>query len=297
MTVVATLPERVSILGLPLDCIDMPSTLDRIESWIGAPRPPHGASPELARSEPTRHVVTLNPEMVMAARENSGFRAVIAQADLVVADGAGILVAARRQGVRLPERVTGVDLLQLLAGRAAEKSYRIFLLGAQPGVAEETAAHLTQRYPQLIIAGTYPGSPREADDAEITSRVRATEADIVFVAFGAPAQELWIARNRAALGACVAIGVGGAFDFVAGRTIRAPLWMRQRGLEWLFRLWKEPWRWKRMLALPRFLLAAVMSGRSTAEIQRVDSPVPETAAIGSNSAGDGDTMSLAQRVR
>ncbi len=205
--------------------------------------------------------MTLNPEMVMAARRDPAFREILHAADLNTADGVGIMLAARLQGIRLPGRVTGVELLEALAAQAATSGARLFLLGAQPGVAEAAATALLERYPGLRLAGAYAGSPAPADDAEVLARVRAAQADLVFVAYGSPAQERWIARNRARLGAGVAIGVGGAFDFVAGRVPRAPRWMRRLGLEWLFRLVRQPWRWRRMLDLPRFALLALAQAR------------------------------------
>lgn len=201
-------------------------------------------------------VVTLNPELVMRARRDAGLAQIIRSARVVTADGAGILWALRLRGRRLPARVTGIDLAQALAERAAEAGYPLFLLGAGPEVARAAADALTQRLPALRIVGCWGGSPDPRDDAEATARIRASGARLALVAYGAPAQELWIARNLPALPGVVAIGVGGAFDMLAGRIPRAPRWMRSAGLEWLFRLWREPWRWRRMLALPRFALLA-----------------------------------------
>ncbi|MGZ3584431.1 MAG: WecB/TagA/CpsF family glycosyltransferase, partial [Ktedonobacterales bacterium] len=174
-----------------------------------------------------------------------------------VADGAGVVWAARLGGATLRGRVTGIDLLDACAQVAAERGYRLFLLGAAEGVARQAAERLEARYPGLRIAGTFAGSPAAAEQGDICAHIREAGGDIVFVAYGAPAQELWIARTRGDLGAAVAIGVGGAFDFVAGRVPRAPSWMRHLGLEWLYRLWREPWRWRRMLALPRFAVAVL----------------------------------------
>ncbi|MGH2391295.1 MAG: WecB/TagA/CpsF family glycosyltransferase, partial [Chloroflexota bacterium] len=129
---------------------------------------------------------------------------------------------------------------------------RLFLLGAGPGVAEAAGAALRSHYPTLTIAGALAGSPRPCDEAAIGAAIRSARPDILLVAFGAPAQDLWIARNRSALGVPVAIGVGGAFDFLAGRIPRAPGWMRRLGVEWFYRLARQPWRWRRMIALPRF---------------------------------------------
>src|SRR5258705_5611875 len=205
-------------------------------------------------------VVTLNPEMLMAARHDAALRETIQTAALVVADGIGIVLAARLLGVRLGERVTGVDLLEAFAGLAAERGYRIFLLGAPPGVARAAGEALARRHPGLVIAGSYAGSPvAEAADA-IVARLAAARPDALFVAFGSPAREHWLAARRGQLGAAVAIGVGGALDMLAGRVPRAPHWMRRAGLEWLYRLWRQPWRWRRMLALPHFAVLVGLAG-------------------------------------
>ena len=248
-------PARGQVLGVPVDDVDMAQAVAWIERAVAEARTDGEASI-------TRQVVTLNPEIVMAARATPALRDTIAAADLVLPDGAGVVWAAH-----LRARVPGVDLLLALAEVAARRDYRVFLLGAAPGVAEAAARELAARFPGLALAGTYAGSPDPALQASIAARIRAARADVVFVAFGAPAQELWIASARGSLGAAVAIGVGGALDFVAGRLPRAPEWMRARGLEWLFRLLCQPWRWRRMLALPRFA-AAVIMGRLAAPLWR-----------------------------
>ncbi|HEX6800505.1 MAG TPA: WecB/TagA/CpsF family glycosyltransferase [Ktedonobacterales bacterium] len=242
--------RRRLVLGVPVDNVDMAHALVWIERSIAAAR-------AVGEGFVTRQVVTLNPEIVMAARANPALCAAIATADLVLPDGAGVVWAAG-----LHARVTGIDLLEALAGLAARRGYRLFLLGAAPGVGTAAADALRARYPGLAIAGTEAGSPGPAERSALAARIHATQADVVFVAFGAPAQEEWIAATRGALGAAVAVGVGGALDFVAGRVPRAPEWMRVRGLEWLFRLLRQPWRWRRMLALPRFAAAVVVSRRA-----------------------------------
>ncbi|MCB0112237.1 MAG: WecB/TagA/CpsF family glycosyltransferase, partial [Caldilineaceae bacterium] len=163
-----------------------------------------------------------------------------------------MLWAARRQGVFLKERVTGSDGIYRICEQAAQRGWRVFFLGAAPGVAAETARRLAERYPGLCIAGSASGSPHEADWPMIHAQLTQAQPDILFVAYGHPQQDRWIAHHRAALPVKVAIGVGGAFDFVAGVTKRAPRWMQRLGIEWLYRLLIQPWRWRRMLALPHF---------------------------------------------
>jgi N-acetylglucosaminyldiphosphoundecaprenol N-acetyl-beta-D-mannosaminyltransferase len=161
-------------------------------------------------------------------------------------------------GERLPERVAGSELVYHLAGLAAEKAIPIFLLGAAPGVADAAAAVLKNHYPTLIIAGTYAGSPDPAENDAIVQRINDSAAALLFVAYGAPKQDKWIARNRENLTTVrAAIGVGGAFDFITGRSVRAPQWMQKLGIEWPHRLYHEPWRWRRMLALPQFALRII----------------------------------------
>ena len=244
--------RRGQVLGIAVDNVDMAQALAWIERSIAAARSTGG------NAFVTRQVVTLNSEIVMAARTDPALRAVIAAADLVLPDGAGVVWAAA-----LRARVTGVDLLEAFAGLAARRGYRVFLLGAAPGVADAAADTLLARFPGLQIAGAEAGAPHPAERASLAAHIREARADVVFVAFGAPAQEEWIAGTRGALGAAVAVGVGGALDFVAGHVPRAPEWMRARGLEWLYRLLRQPWRWRRMLALPRFAVAVVASRRAS----------------------------------
>jgi N-acetylglucosaminyldiphosphoundecaprenol N-acetyl-beta-D-mannosaminyltransferase len=207
-------------------------------------------------------IVTTNPEFVMAAQKDAAFRRVLLEADLSIADGIGLVWASRWLGNPLPERVPGSELVHHLAGLSAQNGWRLFLLGAAPGIAEAAAAEFQANYPGLGIAGTYAGSPDPAEDEEIVGRVNESGADILFVAYGAPGQDKWIARNRDKLKTVrLALGVGGALDFVAGVAVRAPQWVQNLGMEWLYRLAREPWRWRRMLALPRFALRVLFGRR------------------------------------
>ncbi len=232
-------PTVIEILGIPVHAVTMADTLALIEQYMAEPR--------------LHQIATVNPEFVMAAQDHPDFRRVLRAADLCLPDGVGLLFAARRQGRPLPERVPGSELVYHLARQAAECGWPLFLLGAAPGVAEEAGEILRGLYPALTIAGTYAGSPDAAENDDIVRRINDSGAALLFVAYGAPKQDEWIARNRTNLPAVrVAVGVGGSLDFVTGRSVRAPVWMQRLGLEWLHRLIKEPWRWRRMLALPRF---------------------------------------------
>jgi N-acetylglucosaminyldiphosphoundecaprenol N-acetyl-beta-D-mannosaminyltransferase len=231
--------RSIEILGVRVDDATYDLLLEQIDAFVASGSP--------------HQIVTLNPEMLVFAHDDPAFRRVLNGAELNVADGAGVMLAARLLGRALRQRVTGADGIYRLAAHCAARGYRLYLLGGAHGVAEATAGRLVGAYPRLQVAGTHAGSPRAADEDEIVARVREAAPQVLLVAYGVPAEEEWIARNRQRLGVPVMIGVGGAFDFVAGVTRRAPAWMRRAGLEWLHRLLRQPWRWRRQLALLRFL--------------------------------------------
>jgi len=247
----ADIPSPVIILGVPIHPVTNEEFLDLVARFVDEGVP--------------RQVCTANPEFVMTAQRQPEFMAVLQNADLVLADGVGLLWAARRQGRALPERVTGSDGIYLLAERAAREGWKLFLLGAQPGVAAKTAEILSHRFPGLQVVGVYAGSPRDEDYPEIARQIKAAGPDILLVAYGAPRQDLWIASHKEDLGTPVAMGVGGAFDFVAGVQKRAPIWLIRLNLEWLWRLLTQPWRWRRQLDLPRFVWRVVRSGSKEQE--------------------------------
>ena len=251
-------PATVGILGVQVDCIDTAQLLSRIEDWVERARAEtHTTTSGSTEGHRCRQVCTVNPEFVIDARRDSVFAQVLQRADLRVADGIGIIWAARLQGVELPERVTGSDGIYRICARAADRGWRVYFLGAAPGVAQRTADNLRRKYPRLQVAGAFSGSPNTKDWPEIATRLASALPDILLVAFGHPRQDFWIDQHRHELPAAVAIGVGGAFDFVAGITVRAPMWMRRLGLEWLYRLIRQPWRWRRMSKLPVFAALAV----------------------------------------
>jgi N-acetylglucosaminyldiphosphoundecaprenol N-acetyl-beta-D-mannosaminyltransferase len=240
----------VRILGVRLDCVDMSGAIARIEAMIEAGVPADG----------TRLVATVNPEFVMRARRDQRFHETLERASLNLADGIGVVWAMRRQGCPQFERVTGSDLVPVLARACAARGWRPFLLGARPGVAEAAARRLEADHPGLRVAGVHAGSPRPDDDADSLRRIAAARPDVLLVAYGAPRQELWIARNRDRLAVPVAIGVGGTLDYLAGRVRRAPRWMREAHLEWLWRLALQPTRARRMAVLPLFVVAVLRAG-------------------------------------
>jgi N-acetylglucosaminyldiphosphoundecaprenol N-acetyl-beta-D-mannosaminyltransferase len=245
-------PTSIAILGIPIHDVTMPETLNLIERFIQDRSP--------------RQICTVNPEFIMAAQKDVEFRQILNHSALNIPDGVGVVWAAKRVGRQLRERVGGSDLVWQIAQRAEQTGWKIFLLGGAQGVAKETAAKLKEQYPAANIVGTFAGSPLIDQEAEIADRVKASSADIVLVAYGAPKQDKWIARNLDRTGATIGIGVGGSFDFIIGKQKRAPKWIQRIGLEWLYRLIREPWRWRRQLALPRFVLKVLMERRRDNEI-------------------------------
>ncbi|MDM8519258.1 WecB/TagA/CpsF family glycosyltransferase [Anaerolineales bacterium HSG6] len=232
--------HTVTILNVNIHAVTNEQTAQLVEQFIAK-----GGS---------HQIVTVNPEFVVTAQSDEQFRQIINQADLALPDGIGILKAAQFLGQpAVPERVAGSDLVVRLAELSHQHGYRIYFLGAWEGVAEQAIAVLKQRCPNLQVAGFFAGSPRLEDNEAIVERILPTRPDILLVAYGAPKQDKWIARNQARLQIPVAIGVGGSFDFIAGTVSRAPEWVQRLNLEWLHRLIKEPWRWRRIWnAVPRF---------------------------------------------
>jgi N-acetylglucosaminyldiphosphoundecaprenol N-acetyl-beta-D-mannosaminyltransferase len=242
---------RFTLLGVPIDPLTQAQAVEWVAQAIVEGRP--------------RVVISVNPERIMHAGRDPEFAAVLRGADLALADGAGVLWAARRLGHPLPERVAGVDFVKALAARGAAQQWRFFFLGGGPGVAEAAGRALAASYPGFILAGADAGSPDPSADAVTVEAVRSSGAQVLLLAYGAAAEEAWLARNLGRSGAVVGMGVGGALDFLSGRTRRAPRWMRERGLEWMHRLSRQPWRWRRMLALPRFVTRVIREGKRADE--------------------------------
>lgn len=241
--------NSIQVLGVRVDDVTIDQALAQTDEWMQEPR--------------LHHIVTVNPEFIMAAQANPAFAAALAASDLNLPDGANLVRAAKHQGTPLRERVAGTDYVWYLCAVAAVCGWKIFLLGGRDGAGYAAAARLQTRYPKLKIAGAYEGSPALEEQAAITQRVQESAAQILFVAYGAPAQDLWIQRNRDALGDIrVAVGVGGAFDYIAQRVKRAPTWMQRLGLEWGFRLFMQPWRFKRQMALAGFVYQALRQKQS-----------------------------------
>ena len=206
-------------------------------------------------------VTTPNPEIVMLARRDPGFRATLNRTALNIPDGIGLVLAARLSGRRLRQHVQGTDLVLLLAAEAARSGQRWFLLGGEGNVAALAGAALMRQFPGLEVVGAEAGSPWAVDDADTRARIAAVApVDVLLVAYGAPKQEQWLDRNLALLGIPVGVGVGGVFNYFSGTAARAPGWVRRIHFEWLHRLVTQPWRWRRQLALPAFGVLAVRDG-------------------------------------
>lgn len=252
--------ESVSVLGVPVRAGAALEIVCVVRSYLRDPW-----------DGVCRHVATVNPEYIIAARDHPSFTASLRQTDLNTVDGIGVLAAVRLRGrrpSRHAERLTGVHLVESLAASSAEDAAPIFLLGAGPGVAAAAVNASRRRWPESRVVDAWGGGTAESEhDAESLRRIAASGARIVFVAYGAIGQVNWIERNRtelAARGVRLAVGVGGTLDMISGTVRRAPEPVRRVGLEWLYRLVLEPWRWRRQLALPRFAALVIWdSVRST----------------------------------
>ncbi len=191
--------------------------------------------------------------MVVYAQRDSAFRDVVNHCALSLCDTVGLLAAARRRGAQLRERVTGVELVEHLCARAANDGVSVYFFGGAEGVAADAAAISEARFAGLRVAGSRNGFFTSDDEPAIIDAIRASGAGLLFVGLGSPRQEMWLARNLQATGCGAAVGVGGSFDVLSGRVSRAPQMWRRLGLEWLYRLIREPHRFRRQLALPYFV--------------------------------------------
>jgi N-acetylglucosaminyldiphosphoundecaprenol N-acetyl-beta-D-mannosaminyltransferase len=233
-----TFSERVTILGIGVDPVSMPEALARIEGFIDAGTP--------------RLVVTADASGIVAAQSDTQWRDIMLSADLVTPDSAGVVWALERVGAPVGERVSGVDLVEHLCRLSARKGYRLYFLGAAPGVAQQAAQMMSTKFPGCVVVGARDGFFGSADEVAIVDEVRAASPDALFVGMGIPAQEKFLSRNLYELGAKVSMGVGGTFDVLSGNVKRAPKLIQRLRLEWLWRLVLNPRKWRKAMTLPKF---------------------------------------------
>lgn len=223
--------NRVWVWGVPLASITRAAAVEAVTALVRAGTP--------------SYFITASTHYAMLTSEVSALRAVNDNAAFVVADGKPLVWASRLAGTPLPERVAGSDLIFDLCERSAKEGFRVFFLGAPPGVAEEAGRRMTQRYPGLVVAGTECPPFRDLSPEEhdaLIGRVRDARPDILFLAFGQPKGEIWLADNLEALGVPVSVQIGASLDFASGRVRRAPRFLQKTGMEWAFRLYLEPRR-------------------------------------------------------
>ena len=233
--------SRSTIAGCPVDALTFAEVLAtlgrRIEERI-----------------PT-HVVFVNAAKVVNFHEDRELRAAMQGADLLLADGLPVVWACRLLGQPLPGRIAGIELAEEIVALAAQRGYRVFFLGARAEVLAKAITQLLRRHPQLKVAGSHDGYFKPADEIALIEEINESMADVLLIGMGTPQKELWAARNLPVLNVPLLQGAGGSFDVMAGLTRRAPPWMQNTGLEWLYRLWQEPRRmWRRYLRTnPRFV--------------------------------------------
>jgi len=237
--------ETVNILGVNVNKYSMVEAVKKAS--------------ELIDSDGCSMIFTPNSEIILYASNNPDFTQILNSADMIIPDGIGVVYGSKILGNPIRERVAGYDLVCNLFPVMAEKGQSVYLLGAKPGVAEKAAETLLKKYPGLVIAGTHDGYFK--DDAEVIADINNASPDFLMVCLGFPKQENWIYSNREKLNTKLAIGAGGCLDVFAGTVQRAPEFYCNHGIEWLYRLIKQPSRFVRMLALPKFGLKVLFKGR------------------------------------
>lgn len=236
--------KPVKILGVPVHPLTMNESVAVLE--------------EKLQKKEQAFVVTANAEIIMMCQQDKEYNNIVSeQADLVLPDGAGAVWAGRYLGNEVPERVAGFDLYNQLLKLSADKGYKAYFFGGAPGVAEAAKNKAEELYPGVKIVGCRNGYFTEVEEEAIIKEINDAAPDMLFVALGAPKQEKWLVKYRNQLKPRVLMGIGGSFDVLAGKMERAPKWMQEASLEWAFRLYKQPSRFMRMLALPKFVLKVI----------------------------------------
>lgn len=232
---------RINIMGVEFDSLTISEAVERAETLIA--------------ERSAAYVVTPNPEIVMTCWDNPDAMEAVQNADLVLPDGVGVVYGAKILGTPLNGKLPGIDFATELMRRLAKRGGRVYLLGAKPGIAELAGERMQEQFPGLIVCGTHDGYFQE--DAPVIEEINALQPDLLLVCLGAPKQELWMHRNRPLLKVGLMAGLGGSLDVFAGTVKRAPVFFQKLGMEWFYRLLKEPWRFKRMMKLPKFLFACI----------------------------------------
>ena len=238
---------KIDILGVKVDALTMQQAVEQVEQYI-------------EKREPVL-VATANAEMIMRATHDRELMRILNEAVLVVPDGAGTVWAARHLGYEMPERVAGYDLAQQLMKLAPEKNQRVYFFGSAPGVAEKAKKKAEELYPGIQVVGVRNGFFTQKDEPQIIQDIKEAKPDILLVALGVPKQEKWLAAHMEELQVPVSIGVGGTLDVMAGVMKRAPKWMQEAKLEWLFRGMLQPKRAGRLAVLPRFVWKVMRKSR------------------------------------
>jgi|LSQX01.3.fsa_nt_gb N-acetylglucosaminyldiphosphoundecaprenol N-acetyl-beta-D-mannosaminyltransferase len=240
--------NTVNILGIPVDNVTMQEAVKKLEDFVSKSK--------------VHTVYTPNAEIMMQAQRDPKLKEILCRADLLVPDGAGVILASKILKTPLKERVAGLDMTKKLLEISSDKHTRFFFFGGKSGVAEKAVENLKMKNINIEVAGIRNGYFNDEEEDEIIDLINSSKTDVLLVALGVPRQEQWIYKNRDRINAKVCIGVGGTFDILAGVAKRAPKFFRNNGLEWLYRLYKEPWRYKRMMDLPRFIILVTLKGRS-----------------------------------
>ena len=244
--------DKVNILGVNVDTVTISQAADKIMEFFNEDR--------------IHTVFTPNSEIIMAAYRDPEFCEMLNNSDLLTADGIGVVYASRILKKPINERAAGYDIARKVLEKLNYTNHKLFLFGGKPGVADEAAANLKKEYPGLNIVGTRNGYFSADDEADIVNEINASGADIVFVCLGAPKQEKWINAHKDELKVRVAMGIGGSLDVFAGRVERAPDFWCKIGMEWFYRLVKEPWRIGRMMDLPKFAATVITKGKKYKQV-------------------------------
>lgn len=240
--------EKVNILGVKVDMVTIPEAADRIMGFL--------------QEDGMHDVYTPNSEIIMTAYKDKEFAYILNNASMLTADGIGVVYASRILKKPIKERAAGYDIACKVLEKINYTDHSLFLFGGKPGVAETAEKKLKEKYPGLKIAGTRNGYFKEEDENAIVEEINNSGADIIFVCLGAPKQEKWINAHKDELKTRVAMGIGGSLDVFAGTAERAPDIFCKTGLEWFYRLCKEPWRAGRMMQLPVFGMTVIAKGKN-----------------------------------